>query len=182
MLNEQYDKEKNDNASLSRYQHTMQRTVIFGEWYDDGFEANTLRTLLCSKSGLYPFVSPGDYDFEKIRCEDESFDTVTSFEVLEHLHNPLFHLCELVRVLKYGGQIYISVPDGDCFKSKVQRFLGKTMKYHINEPLMKTFTIMATLSGLKYFHIESYPMSAHSGLLLSRFGMFNRGLFLMGVK
>lgn len=47
--------------------------------------------------------------------QDESFDVVTIFEVLEHVHDQAFVLNELNRVLRPGGRIVISVPQQYLF-------------------------------------------------------------------
>ena len=46
-----------------------------------------------------------DLDIEPLKGE---YDIITSFEVLEHLFNPLFNLIEIKRVLKPNGVLYIS--------------------------------------------------------------------------
>ena len=48
-----------------------------------------------------------DLDTEPLNGE---YDIITSFEVLEHLFNPLFNLIEIKRVLKPNGVLYISTP------------------------------------------------------------------------
>ena len=48
-----------------------------------------------------------DLDIEPLKGE---YDIITSFEVLEHLFNPLFNLIEIKRVLKPNGVLYISTP------------------------------------------------------------------------
>jgi SAM-dependent methyltransferase len=44
---------------------------------------------------------------------DESFDVVTSFETLEHLHNRKGFLSELRRVLKFDGKLILSTPNAN---------------------------------------------------------------------
>jgi ubiquinone/menaquinone biosynthesis C-methylase UbiE len=44
---------------------------------------------------------------------DESFDVVTSFETLEHLHDRHGFLVELRRVLKQGGLLILSTPNAN---------------------------------------------------------------------
>ncbi len=44
---------------------------------------------------------------------DESFDVVTSFETLEHLHERATFLTELNRVLKPGGVLLLSTPNAN---------------------------------------------------------------------
>jgi len=43
--------------------------------------------------------------------ENASFDTVVSFQVIEHIKDDLTYLQEIVRVLKPGGKAYISTPN-----------------------------------------------------------------------
>jgi SAM-dependent methyltransferase len=50
-----------------------------------------------------------DLDHSLPFCSD-SFDTVLSFNTLEHIANDRFVLSEMVRVLKPGGQLWILVP------------------------------------------------------------------------
>ena len=54
-------------------------------------------------SGLMPFA-------------DESFDGVTSFETLEHLHERSQFLAELRRVLRPGGSLVLSTPNASYTK------------------------------------------------------------------
>jgi SAM-dependent methyltransferase len=42
--------------------------------------------------------------------EDNTFDAILCTQVLEHLERPLASLCELHRVLKPGGRIYLTAP------------------------------------------------------------------------
>ncbi|MBV6496244.1 MAG: hypothetical protein DCC44_06670 [Acidobacteria bacterium] len=45
--------------------------------------------------------------------EDNSFDTITSFETLEHLHERKQFLSELRRVLKENGELILSTPNAN---------------------------------------------------------------------
>lgn len=47
---------------------------------------------------------------QKLPFEDEYADTVTSFQVMEHLPEPAFFLSECYRILKPGGGLLITVP------------------------------------------------------------------------
>jgi len=48
-----------------------------------------------------------DLDVEPINGK---YDIVTSFEVLEHLFNPLFNLLEIKKILNSNGVLYLSTP------------------------------------------------------------------------
>jgi 2-polyprenyl-3-methyl-5-hydroxy-6-metoxy-1,4-benzoquinol methylase len=56
--------------------------------------------------------------------ENESFDFISSLEVVEHLENPRFFFRELFRVLRKEGEILISTPNNECFTS-ILSLLGK---------------------------------------------------------
>lgn len=53
--------------------------------------------------------STGDLDTVTLKG---GYDVVTSFEVIEHLFNPLYHLEQIRGVLNPGGRIYLSTPVG----------------------------------------------------------------------
>lgn len=50
------------------------------------------------------------YDGNKFPLENNSFDSVISNEVFEHVFNPQEHLSEIYRVLKPGGKVLMTVP------------------------------------------------------------------------
>jgi len=50
------------------------------------------------------------YDGKKIPFDDESFDSILTFQVFEHIFEPEEFLSEISRVLKPGGHILITVP------------------------------------------------------------------------
>jgi ubiquinone/menaquinone biosynthesis C-methylase UbiE len=50
-------------------------------------------------------------DIEKIPFPSETFDTVFSCETIEHVPSPKVAICELARVLKPGGRLFVSAPN-----------------------------------------------------------------------
>jgi 2-polyprenyl-3-methyl-5-hydroxy-6-metoxy-1,4-benzoquinol methylase len=57
---------------------------------------------------------------------DQSFDTVTMWEVIEHLPEPRAELAEVRRILRPGGMLHFSTPDAGSIVAKVTgtRWLG----------------------------------------------------------
>lgn len=54
-------------------------------------------------------------DCQYLTFNDSTFDTITSFEVIEHFKDPSCYLKELHRVLKPGGQLIVSTPNDDVY-------------------------------------------------------------------
>jgi len=73
--------------------------------------------------------------FDAIRCDiknglsfnNESFDLVFASEVLEHLHDTAFFLCECYRVLKPKGILVLSTPNSAFWIYRVLCIIGKTI-------------------------------------------------------
>ena len=65
-------------------------------------------------------------DATQLPFKDETFDVVTSFDLIEHLINPDDFLAEAFRVLKRGGKIVISTPNLADFYSRITFLFGYT--------------------------------------------------------
>jgi 2-polyprenyl-3-methyl-5-hydroxy-6-metoxy-1,4-benzoquinol methylase len=76
--------------------------------------------------------------------EDETFDVVTAFSVIEHMQDPMGTLKELARVLKPGGNLVVIVPNGDCLLVRLAIIAGQ-----LSRRLFRSFTD-------KVFHEEHF--------------------------
>jgi SAM-dependent methyltransferase len=85
----------------------------------------------------------------------ESFDLVTSTEVIEHLENPRRFFREVARVLKPGGQIILSTPNVLNAKSRV-RYPGSGF-FTLFGPLPfqsdERFSTNSHISPVSYFYL-----------------------------
>lgn len=54
-------------------------------------------------------------DVMKLRYKDNSFDCVVFLEVIEHVENPMKALSEIWRVLRPGGYLVLSTPNGASY-------------------------------------------------------------------
>jgi len=80
----------------------------------------------------------GDLDYITLKGK---YDLVTSFEVLEHLFNPLFHLSQIKGVLSENGKLILSTP-----LSK-PRFLWS--KEHFHEMSTESIEALFHVAGFK---------------------------------
>jgi len=78
-----------------------------------GFDASNAQVGYARK--LFPNVrhAKGCFDYlDKYGDQNLLFDVVTLWDVLEHIRNPLDYLREVREVIRPGGLIYISTPNG----------------------------------------------------------------------
>jgi 2-polyprenyl-3-methyl-5-hydroxy-6-metoxy-1,4-benzoquinol methylase len=54
--------------------------------------------------------------------EEDFFDVVTSFEVIEHINNPISEINQIGKLIRKGGLVYITTPN---FNSLLRRRLKK---------------------------------------------------------
>ncbi len=81
-----------------------------------------------------------------------TYDAVLSFEVIEHVPSPKFYLNEAFRILKKGGKIYMSTPNGLIANKK-----NCIIKYHAREHLTE------------YFPLELQNMLSEAGFVVDQF-------------
>ncbi|MDR1112000.1 MAG: class I SAM-dependent methyltransferase [Deltaproteobacteria bacterium] len=94
---------------------------------------------------------------EPLPYPDQSFDLVTSTEVIEHLENPRLFLREIARVLRPGGHAILSTPNVLNLKSRV-RYLGSGF-FNLFGPLPlpggmdEKFSANSHISPVSYFYL-----------------------------
>lgn len=66
---------------------------------------------------------------EKLPFVDESFDAVTSFDVIEHIDKDVLFLSEAYRVCKKGGVFILGTPNRNRLSYKLRQLLGKKIIY-----------------------------------------------------
>jgi ubiquinone/menaquinone biosynthesis C-methylase UbiE len=85
-------------------------------------------------------------DVTQIPCRGQSFDLITSFETLEHLHEPDSFISECKRLLAPKGTLIISTPNREVHSSQ-----GIHVPYHEREFLLEEFQSMVS----RHFQIQS---------------------------
>jgi SAM-dependent methyltransferase len=63
---------------------------------------------------------------ERVPLPDESQDVVSAFAVLEHLPRPRLLLDEIYRLLRPGGLVVITVPNGANLRNRIRLLFGQT--------------------------------------------------------
>lgn len=92
-------------------------TAMEGGWSAHGSEYDERVVNSCSERGISMWRGPlTDQSFP-----DAYFDVITSFEVMEHLQDPMAELRNFHRMLRPGGMLYITTPN---FSALSRRVLG----------------------------------------------------------
>ena len=106
----------NIKADFPRYELTLEKlpTVLTGKALDLGIE-NPFTDILKQnypQTEITNTLPTLDFDVDPLPFPDKNFDFIFTFEVLEHLMNPLWNLLECKRTLKDNGKIYLTTPKG----------------------------------------------------------------------
>jgi 2-polyprenyl-3-methyl-5-hydroxy-6-metoxy-1,4-benzoquinol methylase len=101
--------------------------------------------------------------------EDEHFDRVFGVEVIEHLENPRFFFRELKRVLKEGGEAFISTPNIESLFSKLC-FLVKGKHRYFQDSCYPAHITPVSLHDIKRicneqnFYLVNVLYSSHTNI------------------
>jgi ubiquinone/menaquinone biosynthesis C-methylase UbiE len=98
---------------------------------------------------------------EDLTFEDNSFDCVSLCETLEHVYDDVEAIKQIYRVLRPGGRLVLTVPDG-----------GKVSREHL-----RVFDEEYTRNILKDFKIESFELLKYP----DPYKIYNKGLFIQTV-
>jgi 2-polyprenyl-3-methyl-5-hydroxy-6-metoxy-1,4-benzoquinol methylase len=110
-------------------------------WNVYGTEFSQEALDLCSEKGIQMTRSPLNSD----NYQPHFFDVITSFEVIEHINNPLEELRMFHKILRPGGIVYVTTPN---FNSVSRDIVGpkwniieypEHLSYYTSRTLIKLF-------------------------------------------
>ena len=129
-------------------------------WDVHGTEFTSDAVNICRDKGIS--MTEGVLNVGYYKLED--FDVLTSFEVIEHIHNPLEEIHKFNQLLRKGGLLYVTTPNFNSFL----RYLLKSKYNVISFPEHLLYFTKTTLSmALHESNFKILKMSA-SGLSISR--------------
>jgi 2-polyprenyl-3-methyl-5-hydroxy-6-metoxy-1,4-benzoquinol methylase len=109
-------------------------------WDVYGTEYTDQAIEICMKKG----ISMQKGIFSSNNYEKNSFDIITSFEVIEHINNPIEEISNFNKILRQGGLLYLTTPN---FNS-IERFILKDRYNVICYPEHLSYYTKSTLGKL----------------------------------
>lgn len=130
-------------------------------WEVYGTELSTESADICVQKGIN--MENGVLKAENY--ENEMFDIITSFEVIEHINNPIPELQNCYRILRKGGLAYVTTPNFNSLLRYRLKAAYNIITYpeHLTYYTPKTLKTVFELSGFKRMKVIA------TGISLTRF-------------
>ncbi len=123
----------------------------YGEVQGCDFSEEAIR--FCKLRGFEHAFQSSIYE---LPCDDDQYDLVTSFDVVEHLRLDLPALKELHRVCRPGGHLLLTLPAGPALYSSFDCVAGHLRRYN-----RKDVIELLTRSGFQPERISRYATLMH---------------------
>ncbi len=122
-------------------------------WDTHGIEVSEDSAKVARQAGHNIIVG----ELPDIHLPDAYFDAVTMWDALEHIHNPAQVLTEISRILRPGGKVYLSVPNGKSWYWKLfkDRWFMFTAPLHYFHYSRKSLLLLLQKSGFANIEISS---------------------------
>lgn len=104
------------------------------------------------------------------RFDDESFDAITLFHVLEHLRDPRAGLARLARWLRPNGHLYLEVPNALTEVSSPSNLYHRAHLYYFAAQPLET---LAAAAGLTPLILDGGPGNANLTAIFRKTGTAN---------
>ncbi len=155
--------------------HRFQRAQAPGAWELHGVEPNPQAAEVArSRYGLQVITGT----LEQAAYPDASFDVVTLWDVLEHLHDPLDSLNEIRRILKPGGVLALRVPNLDSWDAHLfgRYWAGLEPPRHLYVFAPATLTRLLEKAGFQVSQVSTRVGSYPTFVLSLQFWLYGHGV------
>jgi len=110
---------------------------------------------------------------ELAKYENQTFDVICSFQVLEHVANPRSFLNASIKLLKTKGRLIIAVPNSKGFLSEIRFPLLDMPPHHITRWSIKTFLYLEKFLPLKIERYNFEPIAKYHKTWYTRNKLLN---------
>lgn len=153
----------------------LERVRRRGNWRVYGVEVNEEAARYAqNRFGLDVFIG----ELGAAGYPDHSFDVVTLWNVLEHLHSPLDTLREIRRLLRDDGALILSVPNVESLDARLfgDCWIGLDPPRHLYAFSPKTLRSVLSKAGLETIGMRFITGSYHSCTTSLRLAVSNSSL------
>lgn len=141
-------------TTLRTFRQYTKNLSLSEPWLDVGAGVSYMREQLRQIYKTNVFTYEIDLDWGKYPVADGYFKMITSFEVLEHLFNPLFHLTELRRVLADDGNMFLTTPNDYGLIYKTEHLLSRKYRPHFHQFCERDLRDIVNKAGLKIITLK----------------------------
>ncbi len=141
------------------------RTMNKAGWQVKGIEINEKARNFSISQFKLNILTP-----DKIpSLENESFDCITLWHVLEHFHDPLKYFSEVYRLLKPGAVCVVALPNCSSFDAKHYKkfWAAWDVPRHLWHFNPHTFSLFSQKAGLSLEKLRSLPLDVFYISMLS---------------
>lgn len=116
-------------------------------WEVYGTEYTSNAIAICKSKGIS--MQQGKLDATHYR--EEMFDVITSFEVIEHINNPIEEVKNIHSILRKGGLFYLTTPNFNALERRILKANYNVIEYpeHLSYYTPKTLNYLLTRNGFK---------------------------------
>jgi len=122
------------------------------------FRKNTSYKNIIYTSSVYSddFLGDVKYNITNINCEDNKFDLIICYHILEHIEDDNQAMRELYRVLKRGGTCIIQTPfaEGEIQEDLTIKSKAERLKYYGQEDHVRIYSVCELKNRLKKANFE----------------------------
>lgn len=110
--------------------------------------------------------------------DNEFFDVITVWHVLEHLPDPVLTIKECNRILKSGGLLVVAIPNFDSLQARIsgKYWFHIDVPYHLYHFTLKNLSLLLKQSSFKIIKIK------HLSFEFNPFGYLQSFLNICGIK
>lgn len=124
----------------------------------EGIELNTEAVRAAEAKGL-PVKKEELYTLS--RAQPEVYDSVCSFQVLEHVPNPYSFITACLNLLKVGGKLIVSVPNNDSFIHHDQDGWLNQPPHHVSRWSKVPLDYLSGLLPVKLLRLAYEPLAEY---------------------
>jgi len=112
---------------------------------------------------------------DEVELENEAYDLITMFDVIEHVPDPKKYVAEAAKLLRSGGIFELATPDVGSLPARLtgKRWIGyKLSEEHVYYFSVKTLSRLLDEAGFDVVHVRHIGKYVTMRLFVDRLGFY----------